>query len=100
MFLGSVMKAIACTPNANHNNEEYTHGVIAPAHKIREMMQVPGTEELSELQIKDVLSLLQTIFETKKVELNEREERLNDIIVGNGLQDIAQGILPMIRRSS
>ena len=86
-FLGSIMKAIACTPNRNFNNESYTRGVIEPTSKIRQLMQEPSDKCLTDNQMKEVLSMLATIFETKMVDMKEREERINDILKLNNLEN-------------
>lgn len=94
-FLGSVMKAIACTPNKNFDDEAYERGVIEPARKIRKLQEELEEQRPSDEQIKEVMSLLLTIFETKQVDVDEREDRIKEILDRNDLHSLFPDLLPL-----
>jgi len=96
-FLGSVMKAVACTPNKNFDDAAYDRGVIEPARKIRRMMEELGDAAPSTEQIREAISLLLTIFETKMVDMDEREDRLREIIELHKLEAVFPDLLPLSR---
>lgn len=97
-FLGSVMKAIACTPNKNFDNEAYDKGVIEPARRIRKLQEELGDARPSDEQIKEVMSMLLTIFETKMVDHDEREDRIKEILDLHQLHALFPDILPLKTR--
>jgi hypothetical protein len=87
-FLGSVQKAIACTPNNNDDTEEYKQEVLPAARRIRQLSEQLGSNQPSTEQIQEVIALLLKIFEIKQVEMAERRERLDEILSLYGLQNI------------
>lgn len=87
-FYGSVLKAIACTRNRNFDDDEYTRGVIEPSRRIRSMMQDCGDEIPTEEQIRETLALLRQIFETKQVDPEERQSRMEEIVQRNDLHHL------------
>ncbi|MBX3414913.1 MAG: hypothetical protein KF708_19670 [Pirellulales bacterium] len=97
--LGSVMKAVACTPNKNFDDAEYNKGVIEPARRIRRMMEELGDAPPSTAQIREAISLLLTIFETKQVDMEEREDRLREILELHQLEAVFPDLLPLARSS-
>lgn len=99
-FLGSVMKAIACTPNKNFDNDAYDRGVIEPARKIRKLQEELNDERPTDEQMREVMSLLLTIFETKMVDMEEREDRLREILDRNQLHELFPDLLPLRKPSS
>ncbi|MFO0949212.1 MAG: hypothetical protein U1D30_25425 [Planctomycetota bacterium] len=94
-FLGSVMKAIACTPNKNFDNAAYEKGVIEPARKIRKLQEELGDARPSDEQMKEVMAYLLTIFETKMVDHDEREDRIKEILDRNHLHALFPDLLPL-----
>lgn len=79
-----------CTKNRNWNNDEYNEGVIKPYNKIQEMQEkidsensIPTIEEMRE-----ALNLLKTIFSTKKVPVEEQNDRFNQILNETGTKGI------------
>jgi len=96
-FLGSVMKAIACTPNKNFDDDAYDRGVIEPARKIRKLHEELGDARPTDEQMKEVMSLLLTIFETKMVDMDEREDRLKEILDRNHLHELFPDLLPLVK---
>jgi [acyl-carrier-protein] S-malonyltransferase len=85
-FFGSILKAIACTPNKNFDHLAYEQGVIEPTKKIRKLAEQAGNERPSEEQIMEIMVLLWTIFETKQVDLEERSARIKEIVGLHSLQ--------------
>lgn len=94
-YLGSVMKAIACTPNKNFDNDAYDKGVIEPARKIRKLQEELGDARPSDEQIKEVMGYLLTIFETKMVDMDEREDRIKEIFEKHQVQHLFPDLLPL-----
>ena len=94
-FLGSVMKAIACTPNKNFDNDAYDKGVIEPAQTIRKLWEELDDERPTDEQMKEVMDLLLLIFETKMVDMDEREDRVKEILDRNQLHDLFPDLLPL-----
>ncbi len=94
-FLGSVMKAIACTPNKNFDEDAYDRGVIQPARKIRKLQEELEDERPTDEQMKEVMDFLLTIFETKRVDMDEREDRVREILDRNQLHDVFPDLLPL-----
>lgn len=98
-FLGSVLKHIACTPNKNFDNDAYDRGVIEPARRIRQMFEELGEERPSDEQIKEAVSLLLTIFETKMVDMDEREDRLRELFEMHEVTHLFPDLLPLAKSS-
>ncbi len=94
-FLGSVMKAIACTPNKNFDEQSYAQGVVEPARHIRRLMEELGDSQPGEQQAREVIDLLLKIFETKQVDIEEREERIREILARNKLEGMFPDLLPL-----
>ena len=91
-FLGSVLKAIACTPNNNDDTEAYTQEVLPAARRIRQLSEELGSNQPSTEEIKEVISLLVKILEIKQVEMTERKEILDEIFIRYGLQNMFPGV--------
>lgn len=79
-FLGSVLKAIACTPNRNDDLDVYEHRVIQPARRLRQMAEALGDAKPDKEQIREVLSRLRDILEVKQVDPQEQHERFREIL--------------------
>lgn len=94
-FLGSVMKAIACTPNKNFDNDAYDKGVIEPAAKIRKLQEELEDQRPSDSQMKEVMILLLTIFDTKMVDMEEREDRIRETLDRTQCHDVFPNLLPL-----
>lgn len=88
-----VSKCIAitvCTRNRNWNNDEYHRGVIEPyrkVQKIQDELDRTGLEPNME-QMKEALSMLQSVFETKMVPMEERIERYNQLFAETGTRHL------------
>jgi [acyl-carrier-protein] S-malonyltransferase len=79
-----------CTRNRNWNNDQYNEGVIKPYNKIQKMQQkidsdnnIPTVEEM-----RAAMNLLKTIFDTKKVPIEEQSYRFNKILDETGTREI------------
>ncbi|WP_349409516.1 ACP S-malonyltransferase [Pseudalkalibacillus sp. SCS-8] len=81
-FLSKALGLVVSLKNYNDNIEEYNEGVVKPYKRIEEMKRTFQNQsyELSEMEVNEVLSLLNTIFETKKTPLHEREKRIQDLM--------------------
>lgn len=79
-FLGSVLKAIACTPNRNPSDSEFQERVIEPAREIRRLWKELADRNPSEDQIRNVMKLLIRALDTKHVDPEERDERIREIL--------------------
>ncbi len=85
-LLGSVMKAVACTPNRNFDEASYQRGVIEPAQQIRRLQEELGDARPSDEQIRQVIAWLEGILDCKQVDRQERAERLSEIVALHELQ--------------
>jgi [acyl-carrier-protein] S-malonyltransferase len=94
-FLGSVLKAIACTPNKNFDQQAYEAGVLEPARHIRKLWDELGEQRPSDEQIREVMQLLLQIFETKMVDVEERDERIRGILDRHQLHLLFPQLLPL-----
>jgi [acyl-carrier-protein] S-malonyltransferase len=86
--LGSIMKAIACTPNSNEDEQAYEQGVLVPARKIRKLWDELGDQRPTDDQIRESIQGLQLVFETKRTDPDERNDRLREIIEMHGLETL------------
>jgi len=89
------MKAIACTPNKNFDNDAYDKGVIEPAQIIRKLWEELDDKRPSDEQMKEMMDHLLMIFETKMVDMDEREDRIKEILDRNQLHDLFPDLLPL-----
>lgn len=94
------MKAIACTPNKNFDNDAYDKGVIEPAQKIRKLWEELDDKRPTDEQMKEVMDLLLVIFETKMVDMDEREDRVKEILDRNHVHELFPDLLPLKKSQS
>jgi [acyl-carrier-protein] S-malonyltransferase len=87
-FLGSVMKAIACTPNRNVDAQAYDTGALQPARHIRKRWNELGDRRPSDDEIREVMALLARILETKMVDVEERADRVAEIVERHDLRHL------------
>jgi [acyl-carrier-protein] S-malonyltransferase len=97
-FLGAVMRHIACTPNANFDDAEYERGVLEPAARIRRLQEEWKEQTPPDDQVRQVVGWLLEIFETKKLPIQEREERLRELFDDYNLHSLFPDLLPLARR--
>lgn len=91
-FLGSVLKAIACTPNRGDDAAAYDRDVIEPSRAFRARWEALGEERPPDDEIRAVLGQLATAFETKRVDPQEQRQRLDEIARLHGLEDLVKDI--------
>lgn len=94
-ILGSVMKAIACTPNKNFDEAAYERGVLEPAQRIRRLQEDLNDGRPSDAQLRQVMDDLLLIFATKQVDWSEREDRLREILDLHQLHPLFPDLLPL-----
>ncbi len=78
-FYGSVLKAIACTPNLNPDTRVYESEVLPRARRLREAQTALGDAAPDPVQMRDALAELVAILRAKRVPADEIRERLQDI---------------------
>ncbi|SHJ86580.1 [acyl-carrier-protein] S-malonyltransferase [Clostridium cavendishii DSM 21758] len=82
LFLHRCMAIAVCTPNSNYNAEEYNNGVVKPYNNLKrivEELESNGSIPMEE-HIRQAINMLVSNFETKHTPLDEREERLQQLI--------------------
>lgn len=79
-FFGSVLKAVACTPNRNSDAKAYEEGVLKPVGRIREIAEAAGDAPPTDEEVREVVSLLLTSFQTKMLAEGEQASRLLEIL--------------------
>jgi [acyl-carrier-protein] S-malonyltransferase len=79
--ISECLRIVVCTRNRNWDNEAYQKGVIEPYNQIQELQERLEKEgkEPTVAQMQDALEMLRTVFITKKVPLDERIERFNEV---------------------
>jgi hypothetical protein len=82
-FLGSVLKAVVCTPNQGDDDAAYQREVVEPVKRWRRLWD-EGTE-LSVEQKREVVAQLVRIFAVKRVDDAEQRDRLRDIAALHGV---------------
>lgn len=92
-FFGSVLKAIACTPNNNPDDAIYETEVLGPCRRIRQMMAELGDKRPEEAEMRETLALLRRIFQAKLTDPAEREERFREILDRNQLHTLFPDLL-------
>ena len=76
-FLGSVLKAVVCTPNTGDDDAAYQREVVAPVKQWRRLWEEAA--DLSADQKSEILAQLVRIFEVKRVDAAEQQDRLKEI---------------------
>jgi [acyl-carrier-protein] S-malonyltransferase len=80
------LAAAVATPNSNWDDDEYNNGVIEPYKKIESIQEELDKNNLlpNKEQMEDALKLLKTIFNTKKVDVEEQREWFQEIVDETG----------------
>lgn len=80
------LAAAVCTRNRNWDNEEYQKGVLEPNRNIQRIQEQLDTEGKAPdyEQMKEALTMLKLIFDTKKVSMAEQGERFKEILDETG----------------
>ena len=76
-FLGSVLKAVVCTPNQGDDDQAYQREVVEPVKRWRRLWSEGA--QLSPDDQREVLAQLARIFEVKRVDPAEQRDRLREI---------------------
>lgn len=82
-FLGSVLKAVVCTPNLGDDDAAYQRDVVEPVREWRRLWEAGAV--LSAGQQQEVLAQLVRIFEVKRVDPAEQRDRLREIADAHGI---------------
>jgi malonyl CoA-acyl carrier protein transacylase len=92
-FLERCLAMAVCTANRNFNEEQFQTGVIEPYREIKEMYHQLTAEkkEPETHHMKKAAALLQEIFSTKKVPVNEQTRRFKRIFAETGTLDLFPG---------
>ncbi|MVO98612.1 ACP S-malonyltransferase [Paenibacillus lutrae] len=81
LFIIRCLAIAVCTRNTNWDNEAYTKGVIEPYRKVQHMLEElesSGGQPTME-QMREALTMLQSVFTTKGTEKEEQQERFEQI---------------------
>lgn len=81
-FVSKASGIAVSTKNYNDNMEAYQEGVVRPYKRIEEIKKLVQNNQIdiSEAEVNEVLSLLNTIFDTKKTPAIEREKRMKQLL--------------------
>ncbi|WP_193065051.1 ACP S-malonyltransferase [Oceanobacillus oncorhynchi] len=81
-FLDKSLAIAVATKNQNWNEEEYHSGVVLPYQKVKALSQKVQTEdrEPSVEEMLEAIEMLQSVFRTKKVQEEEQNKRLNQLL--------------------
>jgi len=93
-FLGTVIKAIACTPNQSFDRASYERDVVAPTRSIRQLVKELDEREPDEAQAREVLEKLRAILEAKKVSPEERDAWMREVLAGSPHGDRLADLVP------
>ncbi|APM39627.1 ACP S-malonyltransferase [Clostridium kluyveri] len=89
------LAAAICTENNNWNSTEYYKGVIIPYRQIKKMREdIEKSACKSNLEkVEEALDMLKMVFDTKKVPVEERKERLNEIFNEINMKQISSYVI-------
>ena len=84
--ISGCLAAAVATPNMNHNRDEYVKGVVEPYRAIEKMQaeQIRQGTQPDIGQMKDALSMLRIIFNTKGVSSEEQKTWFENILDETG----------------
>lgn len=74
------------TPNRNFDSDEYQKGMIEPYRRVQKMqfeLEEAGAEPTVE-QMREALTMLQSVFLTKKISSDEQKKRFDEILEETG----------------
>ena len=86
--IGTALKIIACTPNQNFDADRYQQEVVARAARIRQIEKELGERPAGPAELREVMSLLLAILESKQVDREERVERVQELLRLHGLSEM------------
>jgi hypothetical protein len=99
-IIGTIQKIIACTPNANFDDEAYRRDVLEPARKIRRLATELGEGAPSEEQVHEAVGLLLGILDAKGVDVAERVEHLREFLERHDLEARFPDLIAGVRAKS
>ncbi len=79
-FYGSVLKAVACTPNRNPDDRVYETEVLPRARRFREAQTALGEASPTAEQMASALADLEIVLKAKHVDEAEIAERMREIV--------------------
>nr|WP_154958160.1 ACP S-malonyltransferase [Paenibacillus xylanexedens] len=81
-FFTKCLTAVVCTPNENWDVEEFKKGVEEPYEKIEQMEKFFEENKIAPdiKQLEEALLTLRSIFQVKKVPLEEQRQWINEIL--------------------
>ncbi len=103
VFIPRCLAAAVCTPNFNLDHHWYQVGVMEPYEKIEKIQdQLDKTGALPTVeQMDQALEMLRTVFNTKKVPIDEQFNRFRQIFAETGTRDLIPGFkMPVNTRLS
>jgi [acyl-carrier-protein] S-malonyltransferase len=92
-FIAKCIHIAVTTRNRNWDNDEYQTGVIEPYRKIQQLQERLEKEgkEPTQDEMKEALEMLQSVFITKKVPVQEQIRRYNDLFEATGARCLFPG---------
>ncbi len=89
-LLGTILKAIVCTPNGNFDADNYARDVIEPTRRIRAWAEQTADAPMEPARAREALAMLASILEAKRVGAAELEARLREVADMFGMQPPAR----------
>ncbi|MBE6049019.1 MAG: ACP S-malonyltransferase [Clostridium sp.] len=94
-FFSKCLAVCVSSKNSNWNNEEYEIGVVENYNKIKNIeSDVKENNRNKEDSMKEVLDLVYSILVTKKVEVKEQINKIQDIITETNTEEIFSDFIP------
>jgi [acyl-carrier-protein] S-malonyltransferase len=90
MFITRCLAAAVCTPNFSLDNHRYRAGVIEPFEKIEKIQdELDKTDVLPTVeQMYRALEMLRSVFNTKKISIEQQLKRFNHIFAETGTRHL------------
>lgn len=89
-FIAKCIHIAVTTRNRNWDNDEYQKGVVDPYRKVQQLqerLEKEGTEATLD-EMKEALTMLQSVFFTKKVPAEEQARRYKDLFEVTGARPL------------
>lgn len=92
-FIAKCIHIAVTTRNCNWDNDEYQKGVIEPYRKIQQLQETLEKEgkEPTFDEMQEALDMLQSVFITKKVPVEEQTRRYTDLFEATGARPLFPG---------
>jgi len=95
-FIGSVLKAIACTPNLKLDHDNYQRLVAQPTQQIRSLSKTLEGHMPEPVKVREIMSQLRDMLDAKGIDLDERQDHLREIIELHLLQEPCADLLETV----